>query len=111
MKRKAFDDLTAHTGGNLTFCGMYKQRLCVTFIAGMSRRCVLRAPLVQRLLSDMSSIVAPRPNCKLMRNVALIPTNHTALLSSAILPVRYRIYTLLELIAVKQTYTVNDGTF
>jgi len=29
MKRKAFHVLTARTDGNLIFCGMRRQRLCV----------------------------------------------------------------------------------
>jgi len=36
MKRKAFDALTARTGGNLMLCGMRRERLCLQFISGMS---------------------------------------------------------------------------
>ncbi len=62
MKRKAFHVLTARTDGNLIFRGMRRQRLCVQFIAGMSRRCVLRGALTQECCQN--SVTAPRPDCK-----------------------------------------------
>ena len=70
----------------------------------MSRRCVLRGALVHDCCQN-SVIAAPRP----LQAHALFPTSHTGLLSSAILPVRYRIYVLLEPVATQQMYTVIDG--